>query len=213
MAETVRPAPGPQRRKPPDTLDAGAPWWLRWSRWVVDNPKQASTLGGMLVAALPAPLQFLGAMALGVPYADFWQALRENQLWKDNIACAAAPFDGLAVNQQNVQVDAVVCQSGNVLVRVQPLAGKPAYRWVPLDSMLERTAGAFGLIATAHAQPAPAGPVSVSSNQQVVCQQWLGNGLIRRRIFDRGSNRCYDEVVNTFTGRVVSTTPAPSCNC
>ncbi|MEK8032183.1 hypothetical protein AACH06_15250 [Ideonella sp. DXS29W] len=191
--------------------------------WVTEHPKQASALGGLIVAALPAPLQLAGSLLLGVPYSDVLPALRENRLWKENLACASAPFDGLAT-PQNLQVDAVVCQSGHVLVRVKSPSGVTAYRWVPLESVIDQVSGGFGFIATAQAAaPSPPPALLVASvvsaarvgggNFEVVCQQWLGNGLVRRRLLDRDSGRCVDEVVNTYTGKVVSTAPAPDCRC
>lgn len=219
MVDISRPAPGTSRRKPRPAGSARPRWWTRVIDWVAEHPKQASALAGLVVAALPAPLQLAGAMLLGVPYADFLPALRENKLWKENLACASAPFDGLAT-PQNMQVDAVVCQSGNVLVRVKSPNGNTAYRWVPLESVVDQTLGSFGLIGTARAEglPAPAAAllpmlVAGGSNFEVICQQWLGNGLVRRRLLDRGSGQCIDEVVNTYTGKVVSSSPAPDCRC
>ena len=219
MVDIIRPAPGTSRRKPPRTGGSRFGWWARVIEWVTEHPRQASALAGLVVAALPAPLQLAGAMLLGVPYADFLPALRENQLWKENLACASAPFDGLAT-ARNMQVDAVVCQSGNVLVRVKSPNGSTAYRWVPLDSVIDQTAGTFGLIGTAHAEGVPAraavlAPLLLAggSNFEVICQQWLGNGLVKRRLQDRSSGKCIDEVVNTYTGKVVSSSPAPDCSC
>lgn len=214
MAETLRPAPGASRRKPLRSMGGRPRWWTRIVDWVTEHPKQASALAGLLVAALPAPVQLAGAVLLGVPYADFLPALRENKLWKENLACASAPFDGLATSR-NLQVDAVVCQSGNVLVRVKSPNGDTAYRWVPLESVVTLTSGGFSFISSAHAQALPLLALASGGggNIEVVCQQWVGNGLVKRRILDRGTGRCFDEVVNTFTGKVVSSVPAPDCRC
>jgi len=215
MVDILRPAPDASRRKPIRPLGGRPRWWTRVADWVTEHPKQASALGGLLVAALPAPMQLAGAMLLGVPYADFLPALRENKLWQENLACASAPFDGLATSR-NLQVDAVVCQSGNVLVRVKSPNGDTAYRWVPLDSVVQHAAaGGFSLISSAYAQPLPLLALAAGggSNFEVVCQQWVGNGLVKRRIRDSSTGRCFDEVVNTFTGKVVSSVPAPDCRC
>ncbi|WP_374569095.1 hypothetical protein [Ideonella sp.] len=214
MADILRPAPGAGRRKPTRPDDDRPRWWTRLVDWVTTHPKQASALGGLLVAALPAPIQLAGAMLLGVPYADFLPALRENKLWQENLACASAPFDGLATSR-NLQVDAVVCQSGNVLVRVKSPNGDTAYRWVPQDSVVTLASGGFSLINSAYAQPLPLLALASASGGsfEVICQQWVGNGLVKRRIRDNASGRCFDEVVNTFSGKVVSSTPAPDCRC
>lgn len=199
-----KPPPGGGPSAPEAPAEARSlPWW----KLVLLYP----TLAVSIVSAIPTYLELMNSMRLGVPYGQSDQALRENRLWQDNIDCAAAPFDGLA-NKQNVQVDAVVCRSGNVLVRVKPPEASTAYKWVPLDSVV-RMAGGFSLIGSAHAQTAAPASPAAGANFEVKCQEWVGNGLIRRRILDRASGRCFDEVVNTFTGKVVSSSPATQCHC
>jgi hypothetical protein len=189
--------PGPADDKSrPDT------WW----KWILIYP----TLAISIVSSIPTYIELAGSRSLGVPFGQHKAALRENELWKENIACAAAPFDGLA-NKQNIQVDAVVCRSGNVLVRVKPPEQKTAYKWVPLDSVAPGKI-ALNIVPAAHAQSAAAPIIVAQSNFRVLCQNWVANGLIRRRIHDTQRNQCFDEVVNTFSGQVVRANPAP-CSC
>jgi hypothetical protein len=187
--------------------DAGedAPKPKKWWQWFLVYP----TLVITALSAIPTYVDVVGSTVLGVPVGHFRQAVRENALWKENIACAAAPFNGV-LNENNIAVDAVVCQSGNVLVRVKPPSQRtPAYKWVPLDSVT--TSSSF-LIRSAVAAEAGAPFQIAQGNFMVLCQQWIGNGLLRRRVHDRGANRCFDETVNTFNGQVVSWNPAP-CAC
>jgi hypothetical protein len=190
--------------KPKPTL-----WW----QWVLVYPALAISIMG----SIPTYIELVGSKILGVPFGDYRVAVRENQLWQENISCAAAPFDGLQTKQK-IEVDAVVCLSGNVLVRVNPPGSQTAYKWVPLDSVKRADSG-FSLISTAHAVPrAPSqslpqdGIVLAQANYQVMCQQWVGNGLIRRVILNRAINACFAEVVNTFSGQVVNSSPA-ACSC
>jgi hypothetical protein len=179
----------------------------KWWQWMLLYPALVTSI----IAAIPTYLEFGRSQWLGVPFGQYRSAVRENQLWKENIDCAAAPFDGLA-NKHNVQVDAVVCKSGNVLVRVKSPEGSTAYHWVPLETVTSLTRNTFDFLPDANAQSlAPAEQVA-QGNVHVICQWWVGNGQIRRRVRDLNTNRCFDEVVNTYNGIVLSSTPAP-CNC
>jgi len=211
MARTLtkpsRPAapPAPTDR---DLAPAGERGALPWWKLVVVYP----TLAVSVLSSVPTYVELLDSSRLGVPFGQSSQAVRENRLWQENADCAAAPFDGQS-NQHNVRVDAVVCPSGHVLVRVKPPGASTAYKWVPLDSVVSRTSPAAlfdVLISRAHAQPAAP---RASGNFEVKCQRWLGSGRIQRRILDRASNKCFDEVVDTYTGKVVQSTPASSCSC
>jgi hypothetical protein len=177
-----------------------------WWKWILIYP----TLAISIVSSIPTYIELAGSFSHGTSFGQHKAAVRENELWKENIACAAAPFDGLA-NKHNIEVDAVVCQSGNVLVRVKPPQQQTAYKWVPLDSVTAKRT-ALDIVAAAHAQSPPAPIVVAQSNFRVLCQNWVGNGLIRRRIQDTQRNQCFDEVVNTFNGQVVRSNPAP-CSC
>jgi hypothetical protein len=42
----------------------------------------------------------------------------------------------------------------------------------------------------------------------VICQKWLPNKLVKRRI-RRANGKCVDEVINPRNGRVVQRQPAP----
>jgi hypothetical protein len=175
------------------------PWW---------KSKLLYPLAAAIVASIPTWVEGLGSLWLKVPFGQYRTALKEKELWENNIECAAAPFDGLK-NKNNIEVDAVVCQSGHVLVRVKSPESRTTYKWVPLETAAGHRA-AIPFMSTAYAQSLGAPVVVAQANFVVICQQWIGNGLIRRRI--RNGDRCFDEVVNTYTGQVVSTNPAP-CNC
>src|SRR5260221_3765894 len=178
----------------------------KWWQWFLVYP----TLVISILSSIPTYIEFAGSSKLGVPFGTYRLAMKENELWKENIECAAAPFSGLA-NQNNIEVDAVVCLSGNVLVRVKPPAKKTAYKWVPLETVDAASELNF-LIRNAIAADSRGALQVAQGNFTVLCQQWVGNGLLRRRVHDRTANRCFDEVVNTFSGQVVSWNPAP-CNC
>ena len=49
-------------------------------------------------------------------------------------------------------------------------------------------------------------PGVAQSQKQVICQRWVGNGRLLRRI--RDASMCYDEIINTYTGKVEERKPA-----
>ncbi len=97
-------------------------------------------------------------------------------------SCSAAPFDGLKTDF-NVEVDAIICRSGDVLVRVRAPNNASFYRWVPVDMFPIKSASAFRwseafagdrlplLLAQAQDRPAPV----------VICQRFLEPGKVLRR--------------------------------
>lgn len=209
-SSTRNPQPRPAGAPPAPPAAAGSappegPKPHKWWQWMLVYPALVISV----LSAVPTYVEAIGSAWLDVPFGQYKTAAKENELWKANIECAAAPFDGLKT-RTNVEVDAVICRSGNVLVRVKPPEKDvTAYRWVPLDSVHTAQQTSF-LISAAHAQSRHEEIVFAQGNFVVLCQQWVGNGLIRRRI--RNMNRCFDEVVNTYTGQVVNVSPAP-CSC
>jgi hypothetical protein len=230
MAESGRTA---TRRRGANEAPAPRAWW----QWLLMYP--ALALG--MLSGLPTVAELVESYRLGVPFGESRQAMMENKLWRENTSCASAPFSGL-VNPFNFEVDAVVCRSGNVLVRVRPPdANRPTiYRWVPLDSLgPTRTADAAptgatpadaaiarllaGLLpAAAAAEPEGRGADGADDRDrdralivaqagpgvQVICQRWLRPGMLLRRVAG-GARGCFDETVNTYTGRVERVAPAP----
>ena len=184
--------------------DKEKPGHKRWWELALVYP----TLIVAIISAVPTYVELIGSTVIGVPFGNYKTAIRENQLWQENSECAAAPFDGLATAQK-VEVDAVICATGHVLVRIKPPGAKlPKYKWVPLE--IPHSQGA-GVVTTAFAGDLLPKLQLAQANFMVICQRFVGNGVLRRRVHDRAANRCFDETVNTFNGQVMSVTPAP-CN-
>ena len=154
-------------------------------------------LGG----AIPQYATWFKAFTAGAPSTTLHTALEQERLWEKNFTCATQldqnSKDYAAIAGDNVHVVVWACPSGDVLVTTESPqeAASPRSVWVPL--------------ALAAAQRSPAG-WRVARITQVLCQKWLSNKRILRRVrLTDGS--CRDEVINTRTGRVVRSRPAP-CN-
>lgn len=198
-----------------ESADAAARAPRRWWQWMLVYP----ALAVALVSAIPTYVEIFYSKKYEVPFGQSAAAKQQNDLWQRNLSCSAAPFDGLKTDF-NVEVDAIICRSGDVLVRVRAPNNASFYRWVPVDMFPIKSASAFPwseayaadrlplLLAQAQDRPAPV----------VICQRFLEPGKVLRRVRetaaqrgsrpDGASDRCYDEVINSYNGQVLRRAPA-----
>jgi hypothetical protein len=160
-----------------------------------------------MVSSFPTFVEFFHSKQYGVPYGQSKEAKQQDDLWKKNLKCTAAPMDGLTT-ASNVVVDATICRSGDVLVRINTPDNRNFYKWVSVDAVIEQASSTF--INEAFASYSSNQLMLAQSNYSVICQRFLGSGELLRRIRDRDGN-CFDEIINTYTGAVISSKPAP-CN-
>jgi hypothetical protein len=198
-----------QPRKAADQTEGHSP--ARWWQWLLIYP----TLALSLVAAAPDWIDKFRAPAGAERASD---ADKQNRLWQKNAACAALPFKGF-LNPSNIAVDATICNSGDILVHAVTPDNAQIYKWFGLDDVLPR-AIETGPIPSAHAATLttlvspPFGTVQQPSFRlaqfqvNVICQRFNGRYLTRRISTPQG---CFDEVIDTYNGAVVSRNPAPSC--
>jgi hypothetical protein len=180
----------------------------RWYHWVLIYPTLITTV----LASIPTYLEMYRSHKHAVGYGESSRAVARNDLFIRNLDCAAAPFDYL-VTASNVQVDATICKSGDVFIRGQSPEAGAFYEWVSVEQMTSKGGSAqaslgFNLINSAHA--ADNGRIQLAQATTVMCQRWIADGKLLRRISVQGRG-CFDEVVNTYSGRVESSTPA-ACN-
>lgn len=183
-----------------------------WWQWVLIYP----TLALSLFSAAP---QWIDKFKAPPGATSASEADKQNRLWQKNAACAALPFKGF-LNPSNVAVDATICNSGDILVQAVTPENRQVYKWFALEDVLPRPSDG-GVIpaanaATLRSQPLPAimtlqrPKMSLAQFQvTVLCQSMDGRYLKRRISTPQG---CFDEVIDTYTGSVVSRNPAP-CQC
>jgi len=181
----------------------------RWWQWFFIYP----ALGISLLTAAPSWYDKFKAPPGSSSLAD---AEKQKQLWEKNRVCASLPFKGF-LNPSNVAVDATICNSGDILVTAVTPENRQAYRWFAIEDILPKATDG-GVVPAAHAADLAAQfSRSISTAQQpavkfaqfqvtVLCQRMDGH-LLRRRIST--PQGCFDEVIDTYTGNVVSKTPAP----
>ncbi|MDO9107220.1 MAG: hypothetical protein Q7U57_19935 [Methylovulum sp.] len=94
-------------------------------------------------------------------------------------------------------------------MKIFPPDGKKFYKWVAVNNVINEQAGIGWLINDAHASSEQE-HILLALNGTIICQKYLEPGRVLRRVSVPGQG-CFDEIVNTYTGAVESTTPV-SCN-
>jgi hypothetical protein len=187
----------------------------KWWQWVLVYPGIAIAILG----SIPTGIGIVNSYLHDVPFGSWAEAQKQNELWQKNSECLKSSTFTPIRNRDNVEIWSVVCESGDVLLEGRrPSWELPQKRWVAWNEIApDRSPGkVFAnalsvVVSQAHADESD---IKVQSGrirlaQSLMCQRWVGNGLLLQRIATpRG---CYDQIVNTYNGWVVSNHPAP-CN-
>lgn len=178
----------------------------RWWQWLLMYPTAIIALAG----TIPPAWEFYKSWDKGVPFGASQIASEENKLWKKNFECSKGEFIS-AKNDFNIEVGTIICRSGDVLLRIQPPGKGYIYRWVGLDSLTsEKLALSDLLINQAHANSEPEPIILAQNGPVVLCQRWVDSRRLIRRVAIQGQG-CFDEIVDTYTGRIEQRNGAP-CN-
>jgi hypothetical protein len=197
-------------------------WWFAWFPRVPAWPSPmtvrvalALTFVLALVGAVPQYITWINTYVLEEPPDVVYQARVQEQLWKKNFACATE-IDRSSSNYAELDGEQVVvvtwtCPSGDVLLTVESPKDESFRRliWIPLSTRRQMTYHFPWFVREAMAAD---GWLVVSQSAAqiagVLCQRWLPNRLIKRRV-QLANGRCVDETVNPRTGRVVTRQDAP----
>ena len=176
----------------------------RWWQWVLVYP----TLAVSMLGSMPTITHWYHSREIpdDVPIQSRLEAKAQHDFWEANFECTSKATFETVINPENTQVSAIVCPSGDVLVKVKrPGSASEISRWIGVQSVQERKRSAANLIMS---DAIAAGErIVLAQATSVVCQRWLNNGRLLRRVRD-GSGHCFDEVINTYTGALESRLPA-----
>lgn len=175
----------------------------KWWQWILVYP----TLVGIIISAIPTWVDIIKSKVYEVPPGYSKMAEEQNDLWRKNLECSSAPTEYYET-EYNIKVDATICKSGDILVKVLEPNGNPHYVWVPVQGLINERS-AESLLSNAYAVQSFLPLQTGQSGVIVLCQKFLGQGRLLRRV--RDNNGCFDEIINTFNGRVIQRNPAP-CN-
>lgn len=178
---------------------------IKWWQWVFMYPTLIIAIAG----AIPTVLGYYKSWKIGVPFDKTQIALEQNRLWQKNYECSNNEFQSVK-NNHNIEVGTIICLSGDVLIKVQIPDAKPMFWWVGLKTFESNDQAGIDLwfIDRAQAEERLAPIVVAQSNLVVLCQKWLDNGRLLRRVEIQGKG-CFDEVINTYTGQIEKRDSAP----
>jgi len=164
------------------------------------------------IGAAPQYIQVFKALKRDVPVNEVAATEREHNLWVKNLDCVGSLVLPDTALPDNTRVGARVCPSGDVLVKVKRATGAETYRWLPLEDPKPAAtlASLVGISTAAAAESPPADRADTRvASAEVACHHWQSQsqGILVRRVHE--NNQCYEETLNTFTGRVIGKTLVP----
>jgi|WetSurMetagenome_2_1015567.scaffolds.fasta_scaffold329409_1 hypothetical protein len=186
----------------------------KWWQWILVYPGLAIAI----IASVPTLGGVIKSISMGVSFTRVYDAEEQHRLFCENYDCIQKEPFTIIKNKFNVEIGSLVCESGDVLITgKRPEWDKPQYRWVSLESIapsnrLNKANNLLEVFTVAYAIAVDSLFLVQAPPISVICQRWVGNGLLFQRIST--SAGCFDQVINTYTGLVVSSNPAQcSPNC
>jgi hypothetical protein len=186
---------------------------------------------GLLVAILgciPTLIELYLSIKTGVPLGQASEAARQRKLWLANQDCLVSVEPIEIPTDRSIKVTALVCpSSGDVLITKfirtsvptpeiveTPDSLEPISRWVENDIFQESAfIDLFFPVAIAASINNDQEENQISQSPIVLCTKDLGGGKLLRQV-QYPDGQCFNEVIDTYTGSVVSRTQG-SCdgNC
>jgi hypothetical protein len=178
---------------------------LKWWQWLLMYPTLAVALAGHV----PKLYELYQSYQLKVPFGQVHAATKQNEDFNSNIDCLLGLEFHSVPGGDKASIAVGVCPRGALVVLVQPHDPKaqPIYRVVSwTDSANERQTSLLFKDAVA-AEPSVSFRVT-QAGTTIICRKRIDNELMLIRIrYPNG--QCFDQTVNTYTGAVISTVPAP----
>jgi hypothetical protein len=165
------------------------------------------------IAAIPTYRDLFTSVINGIPLGSAESAERSDSAFIRNVDCLKTDMKPLR-NNIGAEVSAVVCRSGDVLVKITPPGTtQPLYKWVEYRNFASGAKAAFAdLIAPSVYASQDNPPMRDISQRRVSCTRFLGSGRLVLKVY-RSDGGCNEEVVNTYTGLTESIRPSGSCGC
>lgn len=170
-----------------------------------------------LIDAIPTYWDKYQSWRLNVEKGKSSWAIKQNALWRKNMECSMSPFEWVQTSDKTLG-DTTICHAGgDIFVRFQLPQGGQALAFVSKeeltaevvrDSSAVKVGLADLLMSSAHAQSSSGGSSGGSGAGRVLCQRWLNDGRLMRRISN--AQGCFNQFVNTYCGVVEQQTPAHS---
>ncbi len=191
--------------KPSEKSEQLAPFWTRFAK--------VSAFAVVFLTAIPTYQQYFKSLQFKVPFQSVSEAENQDKLWQENKDCYKQATPVQVKTSTNDALSVTVCPgTGDLLLDVQPAGNqKQITRWIGLHDVEANATAYADFPASAFAAEAPFEVAQIPV--VVLCQRFLGPGLILRRV-RYANGQCVDQQINTYSGLVVSTAPAacaPNC--
>jgi hypothetical protein len=189
----------------------------KWWQWLLAYP----TIITGAIGAVPQYTTWVKAYMLNVPWNAVSEAEEQKALWTKNFECSwkepAQSAKTTMTTGRNERVTITLCPSGDALVAIQPPGGEPRFRWIGFDRFgtgTERAAWldelpGFGVRPAAAAE---APRLLAQAEPTVICVTRDARGFIVRRL-QLADGKCQEQVINPYTGTVVTVRAAACTKC
>ena len=176
----------------------------RWWQWVLMYPTIAVALAG----AVPQYYQWISAVAIGLsPFGDVSTAQQQDKTWERNLTCLHDIEHIKPTSRTNYSIDLVSCPTGDILVTLTPLQNpnQQVSRWIVTQTLFSHVAESSPpRVELAQAAGTP--PV-IPDSARVLDIKKQGSNVVRR--IQRSDNTCFDETIDSYTGRRLDQKQAP----
>jgi hypothetical protein len=182
----------------------------KWWQWILVYP--GIVLG--LLGAVPTAKEVVKSYQFDTTFGNSHDAEYQSRLWAKNSGCLRNAVFTPIKTEHSVEISTLICKSGDVLlIGKRPEWDMPQQRWVAWSDIAQdrndkapKIGSLFELIPTAVAAEPKRTELAQSGPSKVMCQRPMGSGRLLQRI---GTPQgCFDQVINTFNGWVVSSKPA-----
>ncbi|MBW4578089.1 MAG: hypothetical protein KME42_00760 [Tildeniella nuda ZEHNDER 1965/U140] len=190
------------------------PWW----QLLLMSP----VLVALIASGIPSISNLITAFKAGVSPEKAPLARQQENLWEKNAHCLVSGKHSQITTSEKVRIDVLTCPSGDILLTRALDSQEPQRQWIAFatasntaftDILMPRANAATSTTATLTKVNQTVPSTQLAQAGTVICTKILGEGRLLQRL--RNSNgQCVDEVINTFTGDLVSRTPGScSSNC
>ena len=186
----------------------------KWWQWVLVYPAFVISILG----SIPTVIEAVKSYKHEIPMFSSYTAEKQTELFKRNITCLTGATFNPITTKDNVEISTHVCPSGDVYLQGK----RPGWRhsqqiWVAWNDIARDISQEKTSMLTlpdffSQAIAAESGEIQlaqVAMAMTIICQRWVGDGLLLQRIST--PQGCFDQVVNTYNGLIVSSSPV-SCN-
>ena len=181
-----------------------------WLIFILEQPELPIYLIGLsltFLSAIPTWISWFNSRVFKVRFDEGKIAQDRDRSWSDNIGC----FGNMETFQtrSGIGIQILECKNQNISITLR--IGNISYiRWINAnsDSNKKNLLGLGQLKIAANVSE----PTILAQAYTVICQRRLSQTRVIRRIRNNSTGQCFDQIINTGTGQVVSENPASSCN-